>query len=134
MRHVPAALVAAAVPLQIAVPPPVIPSGHVFQLGIEGSGHVPLWAFVRKGRAPCTGTPYEEQGTPIISGQTVEGDAFSLDVLLRRRELGPYTVCAYLGEESDRAVFSIGPPALRSLGLVVTGRQGRSARTPGATV
>src|SRR6266511_2129897 len=94
MRHVPAALVAAAVPLQITVPPHVIPSGHVFQLGIEGSGHVPLWAFVRKGRAPCTGTPYEKQGTPIVSGQTFEGDAFSLDVLLRRREkASPSKVC-----------------------------------------
>src|SRR6266540_2612770 len=135
MRHVPAALVAAAVPLQITVPPHVIPSGHVFQLGIEGSGHVPLWAFVRKGRAPCTGTPYEEQGTPIVSGQTFDWDGFSLDVLLRRRELGPYTVCAFLGTNAvSRAVFRIGPTESRNLAVDVTARRGRSARRPGTTV
>jgi hypothetical protein len=148
MRHVSAALVVAAivvgsaradgpaVSLKLEVPRYVVPSGHHFFVGLRGSipeGSAQLWAFVRHGRVLCSGTPYEEQGTPIVSGTTFQG-GFIVDALLRRHELGPYTVCAYLGYSTARAVFRIGPPELRALGIVVTRRQGRSADRPGATL
>lgn len=148
MRHVSAALVAAAVvagsasaqgppvSLVVDVTHSVVPSGHHFLVALEGSipeGSEQLWAFVRRGRVLCSGVPYEEQGTPIVSGTTFQGN-FLVRTLIQRRELGPYTVCGYLGYTTARAVFRIGPPELRTISLGLTAQRGKSARRPGATV
>lgn len=148
MRHVSAALVVAAIvvgsaradgpPLTLRLQPGgLVPSGRTMTVEISGTvaeGSQELSAFVRHGRRACISSPYVEQGTPIVAGITVQG-AFSVGRSLRRRELGPYTVCAFLGQNAiSRAVFRIGPSELRNLVVDLTAHRGKTARRPGTTV
>ena len=148
MRHVFAALVLAAIvvgsaradgpPLTLRLQPSgLVPSGRIITVELSGTvakGSEQLSAFVRHGRPACSSSPYVEQGIPIVAGIIVQG-AFSVGRSLRRRELGPYTVCAFLGTNAvSRAVFRIGPTESRNLAVDVTARRGRSARRPGTTV